>query len=193
MTTSFESLLARRLGDRRAAGRPALIPFVTAGHPSPAATRDLLAALAPVADAVEVGIPFSDPLADGPVIQRASHEALAGGMTPAGVLDLVAATRPPVPVVLFSYLNPVLQYGVTAFLRDAADAGASGLLLTDLPVGADPAIEDEVRASPLDLVPLAAPTTTPARLRRIGATAQGFVYLVARLGVTGARADLDAG
>lgn len=167
------------------------MPYLTAGHPGPAATRELLAALDGLADAVEVGIPFSDPLADGPVIQRASHEALAAGMTPAGVLELVAAARTPVPVVLFSYLNPVLQYGPEAFLRDAAAAGASGLLLTDLPTGADPALEAAVRASALDLVPLVAPTTTPARLRRIAAGAQGFVYLVARLGVTGAGDALD--
>lgn len=193
MTTSSESPLARRLAGRRAAGRPALVPYLTAGHPSPAATRELLGALDGLADAVEVGIPFSDPLADGPVIQRASHEALAAGMTPAGVLDLVAAARPAVPVVLFSYVNPVLQYGLAAFLRDAAAAGASGLLLTDLPAGADPDLEAAVRASPLDLIPLVAPTTTPERLRRIVAGAQGFVYLVARLGVTGASARLDAG
>lgn len=169
------------------------MPFLTAGHPSPAATRELLGALAGRADAVELGIPFSDPLADGPVIQRASHEALAAGMTPAGVLELLAAVPPSVPVVLFSYLNPVLQYGPGAFLRDAAAAGASGLLLTDLPAGADPALEAAVRASALDLIPLVAPTTTPARLRRIVAGAQGFVYLVARLGVTGATAALDGG
>ncbi|HSE27008.1 MAG TPA: tryptophan synthase subunit alpha [Gemmatimonadales bacterium] len=193
MTTSSESSLARRLAERRAAGRPALVPYVTAGHPSPAATRELLGALGGMVDAVEVGIPFSDPLADGPVIQRASQEALAAGMTPAGVLELVAAARPPVPVVLFSYVNPVLQYGPAAFLRDAAAAGVSGLLLTDLPAGADPELEAAVRASALDLVPLVAPTTTPARLRRIVAGAQGFVYLVARLGVTGASAELDAG
>jgi len=193
VTTSSESPLARRLADLRAAGRPALIPYLTAGHPGPAATRELLGALDGLADAVELGIPFSDPLADGPVIQRASHEALAAGMTPAGALALVAAAPASVPVVLFSYLNPVLQYGPEGFLRDAAAAGASGLILTDLPAGADPALEAAVRASALDLIPLVAPTTTPARLRRIVAGAQGFVYLVARLGVTGASADIDAG
>lgn len=185
--------MTRCLGALRAAGRPALIPYLPAGHPSVAATRELLGSLRGVADAVEVGIPFSDPVADGPVIQQASHRALANGMTPAGVLELVAAARSPVPVVLFSYVNPVLQYGPAAFLRDAAAAGASALLLTDLPAGADPALEDAVRASALDLIPLVAPTTTPARLGRIVAGAQGFIYLVARLGVTGTSATLADG
>ncbi len=193
MTTSSESPLGRRFAELRSAGRSALIPYLTAGHPSPAATRALLGSLDGVADVVELGIPFSDPLADGPVIQRASQEALAGGMSCARVLDLLAESPPGPPVVLFSYLNPVLAYGPAAFVRDARAAGASGILLTDLPVGADPALEAALRAGPLDLVPLVAPTTPAPRLRRIAEVAQGFVYLVARLGVTGAREALDPG
>jgi tryptophan synthase alpha chain len=193
VTTSSESPVARRFAALRAEGRAALVPYATAGHPSPEATRELLAHVGEVADLVELGIPFSDPLADGPVIQRSSREALAAGMTLPRTLDLLASAPPGIPVVLFSYLNPVLQYGLEAFLRDAAAAGASGLLLTDLPAGADPGREAAVRDSALDLIPLVAPTTTPARLDRIVAGAQGFVYLVARLGVTGASGTLSAG
>ena len=191
MTTSSESALASRFAALRAAGRTALIPYVTAGHPSPAVTGDLLRAAEGLADILELGVPFSDPLADGPVIQRSTHTALASGMTVRGVLELLGRNRPSIPVVIFSYLNPILQYGLEAFLADAAAAGASGLLLTDLPTGADDRFEATVRASPLDLVPLVAPTTPPDRVERIARTAQGFVYVVARLGVTGVSPRID--
>ena len=144
------------------------------------------------ADFVEVGVPFSDPLADGPVIQRASHHALQQGMTTAGVLELVAEAALPVPVILFSYLNPILRYGVDRFLRDARAVGADGLLLTDLPGGADPGLEETLRRGPLDLIRLVAPTTSPGRLVGLLASADGFVYLIARLGVTGARTPVTA-
>jgi tryptophan synthase alpha chain len=174
-------------------GRTALIPYLTAGHPSPAATAELLRSAGGVADILELGIPFSDPLADGPVIQASTHEALAAGMTLRGALELLDRHRPSVPVVLFSYVNPILQYGLEAFLVDAAAAGASGLLLTDLPTGADARFEGAVRSSPLDLVPLVAPTTPASRVERIAGAAQGFVYVLARLGVTGASPALDPG
>lgn len=193
VTTSSESPLAARFAALRAAGRTALIPYLTAGHPSPAATAELLGAAGGVADILELGIPFSDPLADGPVIQRSTHEALAAGMTLRGALELLDRHRPAIPVVLFSYVNPILQYGLEAFLADAAAAGASGLLLTDLPTGADDRLEEAVRSSPLDLVPLVAPTTPAGRVHRIAGAAQGFVYVLARLGVTGASPALDPG
>jgi tryptophan synthase alpha chain len=140
------------------------------------------------ADLVEVGVPFSDPLADGPTIQRSSEVALAQGMTLAGVLDLVRRAALPVPVVLMTYVNPVLAYGAARLLVDAAAAGVAGLLLTDVPAGADPALEQAVAASTLDLIRLVAPTTPPDRLTQAVSGGAGFVYLISRLGVTGARA-----
>lgn len=143
------------------------------------------------ADFVELGMPFSDPLADGPVIQRSAQLALEGGMTVAGMLELVRHAQLTIPIIAFGYVNPVLAYGLPRFLDNAAAAGVAGLLLTDLPAGEDPSIEAMVRDSPLALIPLVAPTTTPQRMRERLANAEGFVYLIARLGVTGARTDLD--
>lgn len=192
-TTSSESALARCWAGLRQARRTALIPYLTAGHPDRATSLEALRRAAAHCDILEVGVPFSDPLADGPTIQRSSFEALAGGMTLAGTLDLIAEARLERPVVVFSYLNPVLRYGCDRFLRDAADLGVAGLLLTDLPAGSDPGIEEAVRASPLDLIRLVAPTTAGDRLRAVVTGAQGFLYLVARLGVTGASRELASG
>ena len=177
----------------RRPGQPALIPFLTAGHPDITTSLAALQTADALADVIEVGVPFSDPLADGPVIQRASFRALEQGMTLAGTLDLIARARLTKPVVLFSYLNPVLRYGVPALLRDATSLGVSGLLLTDLPLGADPEIEGWLEASPLDLIRLVAPTTSGMRLRRMAAESRGFLYLIARLGVTGRRDELPEG
>lgn len=185
-------MLRRRWDALAATGRVALVPYLTAGYPSRDAS---LAALRMAQDAgadfVEVGIPFSDPLADGPIIQHSTQAALEAGMTVRGVLDLVREAALDVPVIAFGYLNPILAYGVPRFLEDAAAAGVSGLLVTDLPLGEDPALESAVRDSPLTLIPLIAPTTRmetlAARLRR----AEGFVYVIARLGVTGARTEFD--
>jgi tryptophan synthase alpha chain len=176
----------------RARGRTALIPYLTAGHPTPEASREALRRVAPLADIIEVGVPFSDPLADGPVIQRSTFRALEQGMTLARTLDLVAEARLDRPVVLFSYLNPVRRYGVDRFLTDAAAAGVAALLLTDLPAGGDPALEDSLQGSPLDLIRLVTPTTAPERMRSALAGARGFVYAVARLGVTGMSAEVSA-
>jgi len=145
------------------------------------------------ADLIEVGVPFSDPLADGPVIQRSTQAALDAGMSVRAMLDVVGSVRPAVPVIAFSYLNPILAYGVPRFLEDAHAAGIAGLLLTDLPAGADPALEADVAASPLALIRLLAPTTTGPRLREAVRGAEGFLYLIARLGVTGAHTEVTAG
>ena len=178
--------IARHWAGLRQAGRPALIPYVTAGYPSAEATVATLQLVAEEgADLVEVGIPFSDPLADGPVIQRASFAALEGGTTVRRVLDMVRTADLAIPVVLFSYLNPVLRYGLARFLDDAQEVGASGLLLTDLPMGADPPVEAAIDAGGLDRIPLVALTTKPARLAAAVEGASGFVYLISRLGVTG--------
>lgn len=176
--TTFEALRARR--------RAALVPYLTAGFPDRETSLAALGVADRWGDILEVGVPFSDPLADGPTIQRSSHAALTRGMTLAGTLGLIRDAAPSRPVVLFTYLNPVLAYGLPRLLEDAASAGVAGLLLTDLPVGADPAIERAVADSPVALVPLVAPTTPDARLAAIGNAARGFLYLVARLGVTGA-------
>ena len=175
----------------RSEGRKALIPYLTAGYPTPDASAAALRSAAEVADIIEVGVPFSDPLADGPTIQRSTFEALRQGMTLAGTLELIARADLARPVVIFSYLNPILQFGVDRFLRTAEGLGIAGLLLTDLPAGSDPEVESAVQRSGLDLIRLVAPTTRAERLMVTLDGAQGFVYLVARLGVTGASSTLD--
>ncbi|MFZ5624028.1 MAG: tryptophan synthase subunit alpha [Gemmatimonadota bacterium] len=185
-----ESRLTAAWRDLRARRRIALIPYLTAGYPSPAEGLDALRTADRWADIIEVGVPFSDPLADGPTIQRSTFEALRQGMTLQRTLDLVAEARLEKPVVLFSYLNPILHYGLERLLAAARDIGVAGLLLTDLPAGADPAMERVVRASPLDLIRLVAPTTAADRVAAAVAGAEGFIYVVARLGVTGARDTL---
>jgi len=186
-------LIAQAFAARRAEGRAALVPYVTAGYPERGSTVDMLEALADAgADVIELGIPFSDPLADGPTIQTSSFVSLGNGTTVAGVLEDLTAfrARRDTPVVLFTYLNPVIRYGSTAFLEDAVRAGAQGLLLTDVPTGADPALEAEVIASPLDLVRLVAPTTPLSRVPLVAAGGSGFLYYISRTGVTGARTEL---
>jgi tryptophan synthase alpha chain len=187
-----ESTIAQTFEALRGRGRTALIPYLTAGFPDLRTSEDALRAADEVADVLEVGVPFSDPLADGPTIQRSTFQALQQGMTLAGSLELVSRCRLRRPVVVFSYLNPILRYGLDRFLRDAGDLGVAGLLLTDLPAGSDTGVEDCVQASPLDLIRLIAPTTRPERLRAAVHGAEGFVYLVARLGVTGASNALAA-
>jgi tryptophan synthase alpha chain len=188
--TSSESRLTRAWSTLRSSGRPALIPYFTAGYPTRDSSAAALQGAAETADIIEVGVPFSDPLADGPTIQRSTFEALRQGMTLAGTLELIAEVGLRRPVVVFSYLNPILRYGVERFLADAASIGVAGLILTDLPAGADPQVETAVQGSGLDLVRLVAPTTRPERLAATLQGAQGFVYLVARLGVTGASSSL---
>ncbi len=176
----------RALGKSRA-----LIPYLTAGFPSAAVSLDALRRVAAAgADFVEIGVPFSDPLADGPTIQRTTQTALEQGMTLPRVLELIHAAALPVPVIIMTYLNPVLAYGVDRFAKDAPAAGAAGVLLTDLPAGADPAVEAAVTNGSLSLIRLVAPTTDDRRLGAALHGATGFVYLISRLGVTGARATV---
>ena len=188
-----ESRLAPAWADLRARGRTALIPYLTAGHPTVDTSLAALRAADRIADILEVGVPFSDPLADGPAIQRSSFDALRQGMTLAGTLALIERAQLSRPVVVFSYLNPILRYGADRFLHDAAALGVAAVLLTDLPAGSDPAVESAIQASPLDLIRLIAPTTSVERLATAAAGAQGFLYLVARLGVTGATSGLADG
>ncbi len=188
-TTSSDAI-ARRFAALREGGRKALVVYVTAGHPDFERSLELLRALPENgADIVEVGIPFSDPMADGPVIQASSQRALANGMTFDGALDLLVRAGLSVPVVLFSYLNPLLAAGPRALDRAAA-AGAHGLLVTDLPLGSDQELEERFGAGPLAFVRLVAPTTPRDRMAQIASSGGGFVYLISRLGVTGARDDI---
>ncbi|HEX2168642.1 MAG TPA: tryptophan synthase subunit alpha [Longimicrobiales bacterium] len=186
--------LAAHLIALREAGRRALIPYLTAGYPSPDRTAGLLDVLADSgADVIELGVPFSDPVADGPTIQRSSQRALEHGVNLRWTLDALRSfreRRDDVPVVLFSYLNPVIGYGVDRFIADATDAGAAGVLLTDLPAGADDSLEQRFQGAPFSFIRLVAPTTPAARLDEIARTAQGFLYYVGRMGVTGARQAL---
>lgn len=189
-TSSEPSPLVARFAELRQQRRRALVVYVTAGHPDPARSLELLAALERSgADVIEVGVPFSDPMADGPVIQASSQRALAHGMTYDRVLELIAAAKLSVPVVVFSYLNPVLAAGPDALER-AARAGAHGVLITDLPVGSDPGLEERFASGPLAFIRLVAPTTPSERMAHIGRHGSGFVYLISRLGVTGARDQL---
>jgi tryptophan synthase alpha chain len=188
--TISSDVIARRFAELRARERRALVPYITAGHPDADRTVELMRGLEDAgADVIELGLPFSDPMADGPVIQASSQRALELGMNFDKLLELVARANVSVPLVLFSYLNPILAAGDDALHR-AAQAGMSGLLLTDLPVGADPEREARIGAGPLEFIRLVAPTTPLERMREIAEHGRGFVYLISRLGVTGARDDL---
>ena len=190
LATISSDVLRDHLAALAGKGRKALVPYITAGHPTPAASRDLLRALEGAgADVIEVGVPFSDPMADGPVIQASSQAALEQGMTLDRTLDLVREASLSIPVVLFSYLNPVVAAG-PGVLDRAAAAGLHGILITDLPVGVDPERERWLGGGPLAFVRLVAPTTPDERMREISAHGSGFVYLISRLGVTGARDDV---
>lgn len=189
VTTSSDAI-SQRFAELRARGARALVPYITSGHPDEARTVELLAALAESgADVIEVGLPFSDPMADGPVIQASSQRALEQGMNFDRMLALVERAHARVPLVLFSYLNPILSAGADALTR-AAEAGFDGLLVTDLPVGADPELEARLGRGPLAFIRLVAPTTPQPRMREIAAHGSGFVYLISRTGVTGVRDDL---
>ena len=173
--------------------RPALIAYVTCGDPDLATTRCIvLAAIDAGVDVVELGVPFSDPVADGPVIQRASERALANGVTLEDVLKLAASIRrrTKAGLIIFSYFNPVLQYGLDRFAKTAAASGVDGALITDLTVEEAGPYLRSMRGRKLATVFLAAPTSTDARLRAIARASTGFVYAVSRTGVTGTRKQL---
>ncbi len=190
--TISSDVIARRFAELRSRKRRALVPYITAGHPDEERTVELMRGLEEAgADVIELGLPFSDPMADGPVIQASSQRALEHGMNFDRLLELAVRANVGVPLVLFSYLNPILAAGDDALVR-AAQAGMSGLLLTDLPVGADPEREARIGAGPLEFIRLVAPTTPLERMREIAEHGRGFVYLISRLGVTGTRDDLPA-
>jgi tryptophan synthase alpha chain len=179
----------------RADGERALIAYVTAGDPSLAETcRLVVEADRRGADVIELGVPFSDPLADGPVIQRAGVRALAAGTTLARVLETVATVRGDVraPLVLLTYYNPLLAFGLKAFARTAADAGVDGVIVADLPLEESAPLAEEAVPAGLDLVQFVAPTTPAARARRLARASRGFVYVVSLTGVTGERREVPA-
>lgn len=190
LSTSRIGTKFRELNERNAKG---LVIYVTAGDPTLEATGELLAAIdRGGADVIELGVPFSDPVADGPVIQRASERALQAGTTLRKVMTALPEWRKQVraPLVLFSYFNPILQYGLESFARDASQAGADGVLAVDLtPEEADSYIA-AMRKWYLDTIFLAAPTSTDERLRRVAEASTGFLYLISRAGVTGERKEI---
>ncbi len=187
--------IAEQFARIRAEQRTGLVIYLTAGDPSLEFTARLVPALAEAgADVIELGVPFSDPIADGPVIQRASERALRGGATLGRVLDGVREIRrqASVPLVLFSYFNPLLQMGLEVFAGRCAEAGANGALVTDLPPEEAGDYCAAMRRHNLDTIFLAAPTSTDARLKRIAECSTGFLYLVSRTGVTGPQEQVSA-
>ena len=179
----------------RRENRKGLIAYLTAGDPSPDRTPALVEAMVRGgADLIELGVPFSDPIADGPVIQRAGERALRAGTTLSGVLQIAAEirSRSDVPLLLFTYLNPVMRYGLDRLAADAARAGIDGCLLTDASVEEARDYVAAMHAHGLDTVFLAAPTSTERRLKLVAEYSTGFVYLVSRAGVTGERDSLSA-
>jgi tryptophan synthase alpha chain len=180
----------------REAGRAAFIPYITAGDPDSASTIKVVRALdAAGADLIELGVPFSDPLADGPVIQRACQRGLASGMNLSGALGIARTLRDEISaaMVLFSYANPIVKMGEEVFANRCADAGLDGVLVTDLPVEEAGTLKDQLERKGLALILLVAPTSGPARIRLIAKMASGFIYYISRTGVTGSGAGPDPG
>ena len=188
------SRIAETFARLKRVGRRGFIPFITAGDPDLRATHDLLIELARAgASIIELGVPFSDPVADGPVIQRASERALRHGFGIKEILQTVAAARTEmdVPVILFSYFNPLLQFGLERLCREARSAGVDGVLVTDLAPEEAAEFSAKLTEHELDMIFLVAPTSTDARLRLVSERASGFIYAVSRAGVTGARRDVS--
>lgn len=173
------------------AGRPLFMPYIMGGYPSLAESAAHLEIAARHADLIELGIPFSDPLADGPTIQAAGQRSLEGGTHPDDVIALAETVRGGPPVVLMTYVNIVLAAGARAFMERAAKAGVAGVILPDLPIDEGEDVREQARRAGVSVTPLAAPTTSDARLEAIGARADGFVYCVAVTGVTGGEVQVD--
>ena len=176
--------------------RAVFIPYVTAGDPSLERGIEIVRALARAgAGVIELGVPFSDPIADGPTNQRAAERSLAAGTTLSGVLAAVEVIRQDleIPIVLFTYANPVLRYGIEAFAEDAVTAGVDGVLFTDVPAEEMAPFEKQISARDIDLIMLVTPTSTRQRMKAAARFGGGFLYLVSRTGVTGVRRELDGG
>ena len=176
--------------------RAVFIPYITAGDPSLERSIEIVRALARAgAGVIELGVPFSDPIADGPTNQRAAERSLAAGTTLSGVLAAVEVIRQDleIPIVLFTYANPVLRYGIEAFAEDAVTAGVDGVLFTDVPAEEMASFEEQISARDIDLIMLVTPTSTRQRMKAAARFGGGFLYLVSRTGVTGVRRELDGG
>jgi tryptophan synthase alpha chain len=200
MSTESGGVLVSRLGETfahlRKDRRTGLVTYVTAGDPDMQRSAAILQALDRAgADIIEVGVPFSDPLADGPVIQRATERALAAGASLSGVMDMLERVRPTlrVPLVVFTYANPLLRMGTENFGRRAAQVGVDGVLVLDLPVEEAGEFREAMAARGIDMIFLLSPTTTAERIRRAGQLGRGFLYGISRLGVTGARDHVAPG
>jgi tryptophan synthase alpha chain len=192
MASRIDETFARLRAERR----PGLVTYTTAGDPDLPRSAEILKALdRGGADVLEVGVPFSDPLADGPVIQRATERALAAGSNLRAALAIVAEIRPDVsaPIVIFSYANPLLRMGIDRFAQMAACAGVDGVLALDLPIEEAHAFRETVTAAGIDPIFLLSPTTTDARIQRAAELGRGFLYGISRLGVTGARDRIASG
>jgi tryptophan synthase alpha chain len=190
------SRIADTFSRLRAHGRKGLVTFTTAGDPDLPRSGEILAALDRAgADVLEVGVPFSDPLADGPVIQRATERALAAGSSLRATLDVIASVRSTVnaPIVVFSYANPLLRMGVDAFAQKAADAGVDGVLALDLPIEEADDFRETMASKGIDTIFLLSPTTTDVRIKKAAELGSGFLYGISRLGVTGARDQVASG
>ena len=190
-----ENRISRRFAALKTEGRKAFIAYLTAGDPHLDATVDLVVAMAEAGvDIIELGIPFTDPMADGPAIQAACMRGLASGTTVKGVLEAVRRIRlrSQVPILFFTYVSPMMAYGIERFAADAAAAGADGVLPLDLPPEEGPELLAVMQAAGLATVCLAAPTTRPERKAFLAAQSQGFLYYICRLGVTGERVELPA-
>jgi tryptophan synthase alpha chain len=195
-TVERPSALTRAFDRLRVDKRTGLVTYVTAGDPDLERSASILEALDRAgADVIEVGVPFSDPMADGPVIQRATERALAAGTTLRHVLQLIETVRPAIraPIVLFTYANPVMRAGLAEFAHEARRAGIDGVLVLDLPIEEAGALHAALDANGLDTIFLLSPTTTTERIRRAGAMGRGFLYAISRLGVTGARDTVAEG
>lgn len=189
------SRIAEKFQDLKRAGRSGFIPFVSAGDPDLETSKQIVLALARNgADMIELGVPFSDPMADGPTIQVSSQRALENGVTVSDILEMVRDLRKDIdtPIVLFSYLNPLFRYGFERLANDAAEAGVDGVLVTDAVDEIAFIASQMLKSRGLDLISLIAPTTTDERLERIAANASGFLYAVSRAGVTGARGETSS-
>jgi tryptophan synthase alpha chain len=195
-TTERRSHIARTFDHLRANGRTGLVTYVTAGDPDLDRSAAILKALDRAgADVIEVGVPFSDPMADGPVIQRATERALSAGTTLRHVLALIETVRPTIqaPIVLFTYANPVMRAGLAEFALEARRVGVDGVLVLDLPIEEAGELHAALDANDLDTIFLLSPTTTIERIRRAAVMGRGFLYAISRLGVTGARDTLAEG
>lgn len=191
-----EARIAQAFATARQNGRAALMPYFTLGYPNPERSLEVVEAIAPYSDLMELGVPFSDPLADGPTIQRSTQIALEQGTTPAGCLEMVATLRQrgvQPPALLMGYYNPILAYGPARYVQDAAKAGADGLIVPDLPLEESDELAELAGAAGLVLIYFLAPTSSPERIRRVCQRARGFIYLVGLTGVTGARNEVWSG